>query len=574
MDIEKIATNKIENEILKNSEYFSPYINSNDKTPFWDGNIFIYNNNNKTKDTYLGKIDVQVKGRKVQSFDDNNTFRMDIETLKGYQKEIKGTLLFVVDIIDINNLKLYYCNLLPVDLHCIFKNIKDEQKTYNLKLREIKDSGPITFKSVCFNFYTNSNKQANIRIIDESEFGNIETMRIDIINDTEYFDDYISTGDIYTYARLKDTNEEVAMVKPVECIPFNIINRDVKINDKKYYSKYKVYGNKEITKVEVGPLLIDLKENQIHFNLKGKIDERIKSIEFILNLFRYRYIQYGNNKIDYDFNDEKLIQKNIKIYEEQLKYFKNIKSLFKYFNTKFDIEYEQLTKQDIVNLKSLLNLYNGIFDENIKDLQKYYTVINKFKFIFVTVRKTNKNKIINYYSDDMLNNVICTFDKEDESIINSVYSYINTDEIIGMSNFNSKIILNSYKDIELCDEIYDSINNVLLVFVSAYDKTNNKDFINLADKLSQINCKNRNNDIDIINSKQIKYRKKGLTTNDKKILSNISKKIDNQNDYQILCCIDILLNNNYNYEENYKKMSKKDKSIFKNFPICNLINKN
>ena len=42
IDIEKIATNNIEEEILKNSDCLSPYINSNDKTPLWDGNIFVY----------------------------------------------------------------------------------------------------------------------------------------------------------------------------------------------------------------------------------------------------------------------------------------------------------------------------------------------------------------------------------------------------------------------------------------------------------------------------------------------------------------------------------------------------
>ena len=73
-DIEKIAINKIEELILKNSEFLSPYINSNDRTPLWDGNIYIYNKNTKTNGTFEGKIDVQIKGRQVDDFKDNNTY--------------------------------------------------------------------------------------------------------------------------------------------------------------------------------------------------------------------------------------------------------------------------------------------------------------------------------------------------------------------------------------------------------------------------------------------------------------------------------------------------------------------
>ena len=148
-DIEKIAINKIEELILKNSEFLSPYINSNDRTPLWDGNIYIYNKNTKTNGTFEGKIDVQIKGRQVDDFKDNNTYSFKVETLRGYQKEIKGTLLLVVDFINIDNYKVYYCNLLPVDLYQILKDLKEEQKTVSLKLKEINENDIVSpLKSV------------------------------------------------------------------------------------------------------------------------------------------------------------------------------------------------------------------------------------------------------------------------------------------------------------------------------------------------------------------------------------------------------------------------------------------
>ena len=64
-------------------------------------------------------------------------------------------MFFVVDFIDIDNYKIYYCNLLPVDLYQIFKNLKEEQKTVSLKRKEINENAALNFKNVCINFYKN-----------------------------------------------------------------------------------------------------------------------------------------------------------------------------------------------------------------------------------------------------------------------------------------------------------------------------------------------------------------------------------------------------------------------------------
>lgn len=167
--------------------------------------------------------------------------------------------------------------------------------------------------------------------------------------------------------------------------------------------------------------------------------------------------------------------------------------------------------------------------------------------------------------------MICFFKSEDKEVKTSIYANLVPEEFIGMNNFDGKLIIKSFKNIELTKEVCDSINQLILMFIIAYDETKNREFINIADSLSQINCKNRNNDIDIINAKQIKYRKKGcLSTNDKKLLSDLSKKEENKEDYQILCCISLLVNNYYSFEENFSKMSKKEQIDFKKVPIYNL----
>lgn len=566
-DIEKIATNKIEELVLKNSELLSPYINSNDKTPLWDGNIYVYNKNPKTNGTFEGKIDVQIKGRQVNDFKGNNTYSFKVETLRGYQKEIKGTLLLVVDFISIDNYKVYYCNLLPVDLYQILKDLKEGQKNVSLKLKEINENTSLNFKNVCINFYKNSIRQANKKIIEESEFNNIEALNFEIFVKQSEYEEYLEAADVYTYAKMKGTHEEVATVKG-EWKSFARIKRNISINGRKFYSEYTVIG-RNVKELKIGPITIDLLNTKVHFKLEGTPKKRIKELEFIISVLKEQYIMFDVVKFDLPFTDVEMINKNIDIYSKQLEYFKKIVKLFKFFNTEFDIDYNQLNKADLRNLHHLMSLYDGKFSKEIKELQKYYININKYKFVFVPV--LNRNKLYNFYSQEMVDNTLCVIIRDGRKIKTSIYSNLLPEEYLNVSNFNEKVILKSFKKIELNDAVLDSINGLNLSFLLSYDQTKDSKYLVLADKLSRIACKKRNNDIDLINSKQIKCRKKCLSFNDKKILNAISKKEEYKNNYPILCCIDILLNNNFDFDLHYKKMKERDKKIFNTWPINNLI---
>ena len=529
-NIEQIAINKVIDLVLKNNEFLSPHINFDDKIPLWDGSIYIYNKSSKTNSSFEGRIDVQVKGRVVKKFKDNNTYQFKIETLKNYQKEIKGTLLLIVDFINIDKYKIYYCNLLPVDLYQILKEVKEGQKTISLKLKEINETGVLNLKNVCINFYKNSIRQANKKIIEVSEFNNIEELNFEIFASPSEYVEYLETADVYTYARLKNTNEEVATVKG-EWKQFSKVKSNIVVNGKRFYSQYIIIG-KEQKELIVGPFKMEL--------LNGECLGLIKIT-------------------------------SIDNYVKQLEYFKKIVKLFKFFNTEFDIDYDQLNEVDLKNLHSLMNLFDGTFPNNIKEFKKYYIKINKYKFIFVLVFK--EKKLYNFYSQEIIDNIFCVTIKDNKKIKTSIYANLIPEEYVNVSNFNEKILLKSFKNIELTDELLESINLLMLSFIKTYDQSSDRMYLNIADKLNQIICKNRTSDIDLINSKQIKYRKNNLSYNDKKLLKAIGEKEEYKRDYQLLCCIDILINNEFEFAKHYKSMNDECKKIFNEWPIYNLIKK-
>ena len=78
MDIEEIAVERVKREILK-YDCLKYYINTNDKTPMWDGEIYIYkeNSKNRANKDFRGKISVQIKGHKVTKIKSNILAKSD-----------------------------------------------------------------------------------------------------------------------------------------------------------------------------------------------------------------------------------------------------------------------------------------------------------------------------------------------------------------------------------------------------------------------------------------------------------------------------------------------------------------
>ena len=70
LQIEREAISKIQTRINL-TKYLSSYLDNNDKTPSWDGFVYIYNNEKKSKDNLTGRLAAQVKGHETNEFSKN-----------------------------------------------------------------------------------------------------------------------------------------------------------------------------------------------------------------------------------------------------------------------------------------------------------------------------------------------------------------------------------------------------------------------------------------------------------------------------------------------------------------------
>ena len=84
--IEESATTSLKAALLR-CPILDSYIDSNDKTPSWDGTVFVYKSEKKKKDNLAGRVPIQIKGTEKVIVSDTAAFSCSIADLKNYYKD-------------------------------------------------------------------------------------------------------------------------------------------------------------------------------------------------------------------------------------------------------------------------------------------------------------------------------------------------------------------------------------------------------------------------------------------------------------------------------------------------------
>lgn len=138
MNIEQLAVNEV-NRLLESCDHLEPLIDANDRTPLTDGHISLYSDtsDNHSKENFLGRVDVQVKGKTLKDPSRLQTYPVDRADLEGYGK-MTGVLFFVVAIRRSDKKKqAYYSILSPFTIANILTEMKPSQKKKSLPFRRL-----------------------------------------------------------------------------------------------------------------------------------------------------------------------------------------------------------------------------------------------------------------------------------------------------------------------------------------------------------------------------------------------------------------------------------------------------
>ena len=138
--IEELATTALTSALLK-CPILETYIGSNDKTPSWDGTVFVYNSSNQKKENIKGRVPIQVKGTEKVLVSDVATFSCSTVDLRNYYHD-GGCVFFLISVVPATGEhKIFYASLLVVDLDKILKRAQ-KQKTYSIGLKLFPENDP------------------------------------------------------------------------------------------------------------------------------------------------------------------------------------------------------------------------------------------------------------------------------------------------------------------------------------------------------------------------------------------------------------------------------------------------
>ena len=562
--IEQQGINILKQKILE-FQYMIPYITENDKTGGWDGEIHLFDKDEKNKQNsnkfFRGKIQVQVKStEKIK----NNSYSIEKTYLDMFAKDGNGTLLFVVDV---TNKKVYYKNLFQVEIEKILEQFKDGQKSKSIKIKLVEREEKNIIDKVCENFWKHSKIQRNVTKIDSQNYK-------DILEKNMEFKITKFDGDTYVYIKDNITKKYNYMLNDIqEIMMTNSRKIEILSNNNKYLLKIEyVFSDMKLKKVIIGDTItISITTSRIDFELENtNIKNTIKIIKFILDCIKEQKIEIK----DLLSVDLKEIPKEYEIFlEERLEYLEKIQNKLNKYGVELKSKIKDLSEEDWEKLNILTNLksYKKLEEKNI------FCIEIKNKFIFVLLIKDNDGLIKDYnYFEERKENF--------EFIVNDGYykysPYINLkkEELINALNMNTQTIEKSIKKI-YTPELSEKYTLFLLEVLMAYDETKEARWLELSEMIITliISKEKENNNIYIINKYQILRRKRKLTDKEKNELKAI---YDSDKNVMIKASCAILIDNSYDFKFNFEKLNEKEmkisgymrKKFLAEIPVINSLN--
>lgn len=570
MDIEKIAVATVILEVGKYPQLQS-HINTGDKEPIWDGHICVYkegSKNNTNKD-FIGRISVQVKGKKVKKLSNGNSkYRIAVEYLKAYQKEKSGTLLLVVEIVSPEETKLFYTNLLPVDLNNILKKVKVNQKTVTIDINPIKEKSTPSLKMVCRYFLKNSQLQICSKIKSIEEIKNIKEITCPLIAQEQLEISYLFNNDFYYYVQVKE-NDDLYVLDVVGPIRTAITNKkaSIRVKDKEYYKTIEIKKTKDDENIKFGKSTqMSTKTNKINYKITGNIYERIRDVEFIIKLLKNKEFTINNKLIT--LVDSEYEQDIIK-FEKELIALNKMRNILEKFNIIFDNDLEQLDRKSIDNLCLLIQLNDGVLHKDVKEMQVYVIEIADISIAFFITVDSKKKVHLNNYFGDLEDKMIVHCVYKDNSIRISPYINLTEKELTTCSNVNVDIMRKSFDKYEPKNEgMCEKYILFMLELIKVYDKTGDLKWLEFAKYINDKNKKFSQQPIYKMNEIQMIKRRRKLALKEKEELYEIRE--TQRENVMIQCAIAILLDNQSDYERYFNMLDDESKEIFKQFPIYNI----
>ena len=604
--IEQTAVSVIERRVNL-TDYLSSFLDSNDKTPSWDGSIYLYNNEQKTKSNLIGRVSSQIKGHEVSNnyygeLDQKSiSFSIEVAHLKNYLND-GGAILFVVYLrrnakgTDFDT-QPYYIELTPVRIMSFLKECGYYQKEKTLHLKKLPDD-PVSFASMVLNCYKNCKMQASFA---GAELPSVEELEGKAILESLSF--LISgygektrsiraflTADTYLYARIKggaipqpvDIGEMINKV--IKCETSGVVQIDGKV----YYHKIKQIFTEEKTVIQFGygiSLELENEKRRCRFIYKAsdKMREFVADTPFILAFCKTKVFYI--NCIPFDFRSIESAFDNFDIVEMERIYgiqSRCVEMLDRQGCTE-DIDCTTLSRADWRNLQWLTEA--TLEGKPIHGLSGYIAPIMNMpigQLNFAIGLTESKDEPGAYYlcnALDVSNEFVVGFENDSEKIPVPVCAVFRTADFIRFSNIRFDKLLPLFKEFPINSYLYEVANDLMLRMISASDLADGERKQLLLDTAQEFAEWLDSMPLDVwdkriatLNKFQINKRKRVLSNEEKDILRRMIIEAVDRIDIQFGASV--LLDDIVSTEYYFSKLSVEHQNVMRQYPIYHFVNSN
>ena len=517
--IEKKGIDAVSDYIC-NTGLMYPHLSDNDKTPLWDGEIFVYKKKNKLANkTFDFTVPVQIKSHEFpenEVFPEQTSYSISVTDLKNYFSD--GGLVFFYVYVKQYESQIYCSFLTNIKIKKLLDNIQNA-KSKSIQMDKIPQK-LIDFREQLRIIHLQ--RTHSVVDLDTIDVNNIRTLTfiVDREDPTTSQIQTLTQNHVNILVDVKGFDKSLyASGQPAKVQLLNSEDVNVSVNGKVYFRHLNTEMKEDGSHLLFGKSIevILPYENKagetVHMNIDLKctsIDEIINEIEFILAFVKTEKIKIGKKCLELKhLSDE---SSSVAPLKDRLLFWKNVKKVFKQLHVRGNLNPMQISEKDYNNLNTLITSF--VFKEPISNqdiAERVYTLAIAGLHIFVYAKKEN-GKIRLY---DIYENLQSCY--KDENKLNRgapMLSFVCSQKNLPSNLFLDNAIGEYKKYIEYNDQILLRANEDLLKILNHYDKINDPYLIDNALTIAKWLKKQKSNDsietiIYELNYYQTIYRKKG-----------------------------------------------------------------
>ena len=581
--IEESATTALKAALLR-CPILDSYIDSNDKTPSWDGTVFVSKSEKTKKENLAGRVPIQIKGTEKVIVSDTATFSCSVADLNNYYKD-GGCVFFLISVdLSSGNSRIFYKTLLVVDLDKIIKGA-GKQKTSTIHLN-LFPTAANEISSIFMEFTDNVHKQMGFIGKDIPTFESLEASGAEITSLTftasgigltlDEIPKFLSTHDFYLYAKVKGLDMDVPIDKVTNAIISKPVDGEVRIKDRCFFSAYRVVYENGNPIIRIGKgisVALKAEKNRItvHTDRPDTLSDFIIEADFFIELVEQGELTL--NGVTIPLNGASL--SDLQERKKTLEYCKDVKKMLDYLGVTEELLLNDLSENDEKNLRNFTGavLYNRKIGFPNMEQDQFY---GAFKIANLVIWIWAKRQSDGMYSIDSFFKLhqIALFTDDDvdlkKPIQTSQFVLFDKKGLVHISNMDYELVYSDISQTPPSPEYCTKVNFLVLDMIGAYDEQAKHDekLLNLAERICDW-LKSIESMIDpevlLLNKLQITKRRRTLSTSE---IIELAKLTENSYPPATRCGAYLLMDADEEAQKCFDELPLIAQEEFLKYPIC------